>query len=282
VPGVLALAGPGEALGQLRAGFTTFFTGPLVVPALLIGFFYACLYRFGTAIYLHPRENTFCVPLNRCASLLSGVAASYILTVVSGLSPPSISQLAGTGIIFAALGFLMVSSLEPQRRAGHALAQRVFLFVCAGNTSRSPMAQILCNEEIARWLGLAPDQLAGAPIMALSAGLSARGGQPLSAAAARTLRGLGVAPQPHAARDITSAMVEQAETIFCMTEAQRRTLVERFPAASAKARLLDPDGHDIDDPSGADDDAYRRLGERLRELTRHQLRPVLAGWGGSA
>ena len=47
------------------------------MPALLIGLGYACLYLFGTMIYLDAREFTFCVPVNRAGSLLSGAMRPF-------------------------------------------------------------------------------------------------------------------------------------------------------------------------------------------------------------
>ena len=85
MPALFALIGRGEIALELRAGFTTFFAGPLVVPALLIGVLYGCLYLFGTGIYLDRRENTYCIPLNRCSSLLSGLFASFGLTLLARL-----------------------------------------------------------------------------------------------------------------------------------------------------------------------------------------------------
>jgi len=76
------------------------------LPAVLIGALYSCLYCFGTLIYLDCRENTFCIPLNRCASLLSGVCASFVLTLFLGQAPPSAAQLGSAGLIVAALLFL--------------------------------------------------------------------------------------------------------------------------------------------------------------------------------
>ena len=73
VPAALALIGHTEILLELRAGFTTFFSGPVVIPALLIGVLYGCLYVFGTGIYLDRRENTYCIPLNRCSEPAVGL-----------------------------------------------------------------------------------------------------------------------------------------------------------------------------------------------------------------
>ncbi len=267
IPALFALIGRGEISLELRAGFTTFFAGPLVFPALLIGVLYGCLYVFGTGIYLDHRENTYCIPLNRCSSLLSGIFASVGLTLVLGLQRPSGYQLAAAGIILTALAILMVSTIQGNRRAVRELAHRIILFVCAGNTSRSPMAQALCNDEILRRLGIPREQFDAASVRAISAGLTAEKGRPLSAAAQSTLQELGVAPHEHSSQLITAELVEQAESIFCMTEDQCRNVVSLFPAAESKVRRLDPEG-DIEDPSGQDLAAFLSMGERLQRLIR--------------
>ena len=50
-----------------------------------------------------------------------------------------------------------------------------------------------------------------------------------------------------------------------MTEALRRSLVERFPEAARRSRRLDPE-RDIDDPAASEDEAYHALAEHLRRL----------------
>jgi protein-tyrosine-phosphatase len=270
VPALYVLVGHGPISHELRAGFTTFFAGPPVVPALIIGVLYGCLYLFGTWIYLDRRENTYCIPLNRCASLLSGLVASFGLTWFLGWKLPSGYQLAGAGVIFAALAILMVSTVRGYRPAIRGLAQRLVLFVCAGNTSRSPMAQALCNDEILRRLGLPREGLDGIAVKAVSAGLTARPGRPFSAASRSALQQLGVSPHEHSSQEITPELVEQAERIFCMTEDQCRGLVSRFPEAVSKVRRLDPEG-DIEDPRGQDLAAFLSLGARLQELVRDRV-----------
>jgi hypothetical protein len=105
-----AAIGTGPILTELRSGFTGFFASSITLPSLLIGALYACLYFFGTLVYLDRRENTFCLPLNRCASVLSALVASYALAALFGLAPPSGAQLASAGLIIVAL--LVLSPLH--------------------------------------------------------------------------------------------------------------------------------------------------------------------------
>jgi protein-tyrosine-phosphatase len=270
VPALCLLIGDGPILAELRAGFTTVFADPLVFPALIIGVLYACLYMFGTGIYLDHRENTYCIPLNRCSSLLSGVVASFGLTWFLGWKPPSGYQIAGAVVILAVLAFLMVSTLRDSRPAMRGLAQRLVLFVCSGNTSRSPMAQALCNDEILRRLGLSLERLDDLPLRAVSAGLTARPGRPLSEASQSALQQLGVSPHQHSSQEVTPELVEHAERIFCMTEEQCRSLVSRFPAAASKVQRLDPDG-DLEDPSGQDLAVFVSLAARMQSLVRRRI-----------
>ena len=95
----------GEPMLDLRQGFTTFWQRyPAAVgPALLIGAIYACLFLFGTLIYLDRRENTFCVAVNRGSSILSGVVAALALAAVRGGSAPPLSQLLSAALIIVAL-----------------------------------------------------------------------------------------------------------------------------------------------------------------------------------
>jgi hypothetical protein len=66
---------------------------------------------------LQKQENTFCVPVNRCSSVLAGVFASYALTIFLAQPPPSGRELLGAGIIVAAILFLTIPTLVQKRSA---------------------------------------------------------------------------------------------------------------------------------------------------------------------
>ena len=322
VPGAIALIGTGRIPLELRHGFTSFFSTPAIWPSLLIGVLYACLCFFGTRIYLDCRENTFCLPLNRCSSLLAAIAGSYALTFLYLRKPPGPGEVAGAGlIIFAILllsplhhfrrqlsrieGLLSESQLifqglvtgssgmepadlrllkagvnkkkVPASREGDPVfvesLRRVFLFVCSGNTSRSPMAQAICTQEIARRLRVSTEELSNHNVRVISAGLAAKPGSPMKLQAQFALQRLQVGSKTHASQSLTRDIVEQAERIFCMTESQRHGVIADFFAPPDKVLLLDPQG-DIEEPSETDSDAFLNCAKRIVTLVSKRLDEV--------
>ena len=269
-PLALALIGRGEMMLELRRGFLDIFSSSVTVPAMLIGALYAGLYCFGTLIYLDCRENTFCIPLNRCSSLLAGMFATFGLAFLFGQSLPSEAQLGGAGLIVLALLFLSplhhieryVPFLKP-RRTPVLQPERLFLFVCSGNTCRSPMAAAMANAEIARRLRIPFKSLETVNIRALSAGISARVGAPLTPEAAEVLQSLNVPVRPHAARNLTPELAEQAELIFCMTSAHRQAVIEMLPSVAGKTYCLDLE-RDVEDPIGKGMPAYIACARRIQ------------------
>jgi hypothetical protein len=110
IPAVLALLGGSETASQFRIGFSQLFTVSVGLLGWLIGFFYAGLGICLSFIYLDRRENTFCMPLFACSSLLSGIVASYILVWWLRAPAPTGVQIGAALLIIAAL--LIMSPLH--------------------------------------------------------------------------------------------------------------------------------------------------------------------------
>ena len=266
-----ALIGFGTVGEELRRGFTSFLLTPAAVPAFLVGLLYEGLFIFGSLIYLDPREYTFCVPVNRGASLFAVVVSSYGLTLLFGMPPPTLWQLAAAGLVVVALLVLAWPALRSRREGDHVPERtRLLLFVCGGNTCRSPMAVAVARAELAARLRIPWRDFARSPVQAVSAGVKAETGTPLTPEAVVALREIGVPAIRHRARPVTAEMIERAETVFCMTRSQRERVIALVPAASGKTVCLDPDG-DVPDPIGQGQEAYRACLARIRGAVRLRL-----------
>lgn len=104
---ILPLAGAAAGVTGLRRGVMLMVSGSATANVgFLIGLLYATLYIFTTLIYLDRRENTFCMSMNCCSSLLAGIAGSYALSAFLDMPSPQWFELTGVGMIIVALMFL--------------------------------------------------------------------------------------------------------------------------------------------------------------------------------
>ncbi len=138
------------------------------------------------------------------------------------------------------------------------LAGTIFLFICTGNTCRSPMAEALCKALLAKRIGCRADELVGRGYVVLSAGVSAAEGMPAASHAVEVVRSRGGSLDDHASRRASPDLVRHADHIIAMTADHLDVLLDRVPDVADRARLLDAGGDDIDDPVGSDLATYQR------------------------
>ncbi|RUL89159.1 arsenate reductase/protein-tyrosine-phosphatase family protein [Tautonia sociabilis] len=151
------------------------------------------------------------------------------------------------------------------------LCGTIILFVCTGNTCRSPMAEALFKAMLADRLGCGPGELEARGWLVLSAGLSAMPGAPAAEHAVEVVAALGGSLSSHSSRRLTPEIVRAADRIVVMTRGHLDALLHHAPEAAGRARLLDPEGFDIDDPVGSDLTTYRETAEAIRRHLEHLL-----------
>ena len=127
------------------------------------------------------------------------------------------------------------------------------LFVCTGNTCRSPMALGLFR------LLVQQKDTAGRSILD-SAGLSAAEGLPASKNAILVCQELGIDISSHQARRISGSELDLWDTFFTMS----RTHAYILEQAGAPSQKIYVPSY-IEDPFGQDLDAYRRCRNKLAE-----------------
>src|SRR5207244_2128934 len=104
----------------------------------------------------------------------------------------------------------------------------LILFVCTGNTCRSPLAEVLCKKLLAEQLGCLPEELPRYGFIVLSAGLAALSGGEAAPEAIETARELGADLRGHSSRPLTSRLVAQADYLIAMTHSHLLALASQF------------------------------------------------------
>ena len=131
------------------------------------------------------------------------------------------------------------------------------VFVCAGNTCRSPMAEALLKRAL--------KARGREDIQVESAGLSATPGEPANWNARLAMKELGISLNLHRARSLYDRNLEGA-LVLAMTRAQADYVKLVFPGARVDAlRDYAGLGGDVDDPYGGPPEVYMRTALRIAE-----------------
>jgi hypothetical protein len=111
---VVALAaiswtGLSSQAGELSWGFTRAWNDPVFMLLAGGGFTLTIISVFAAIILLDPRENSYCVPLERSSSLLAGLAAAFMLHAFWGQPMPTHSEIVGAALLLAAILLLTLA-----------------------------------------------------------------------------------------------------------------------------------------------------------------------------
>lgn len=140
--------------------------------------------------------------------------------------------------------------------------KKKIVFVCTGNTCRSPMAQFLMTEYLQR-TGILGYEV-------LSAGIAAKKGDKINPKSALVLSENGISADGFSSVLLKEKLLVDAFAVICMTERQKEYLTDMRWNALRKAGRTDTEevennvysfaeltGYEILDPYGKDTDCYR-------------------------
>lgn len=174
-----------------------------------------------------------------------------------------------TIVLFAADGWRIVRRGVYDERAIRRMMSRRILFICSGNTCRSPLAAGIAKKILADRLGCRVDELSERGWEVSSAGLSSSAGAGASGEAVAVARQYGADISRHRSRGATAELITGADLVLCMTGAQVAA-ARRIAGESADIRRLDPDC-DITDPMGGGMDAYNRTAGQIARAVENLL-----------
>ncbi len=159
------------------------------------------------------------------------------------------------------------------RRMIDDLARINLLFVCTGNTCRSPMARGIAERLVAERMGCAPGDLAQHNIEICSAGTSAARGVSASSHAVEVLAERSIDISSHTTQPLTAELVNRADYIFTMTEVHRNIVNDLAPSANDRTVTLCAEG-DIADPIGAGRDVYADCAHTIQNALAIRLQEI--------
>lgn len=132
------------------------------------------------------------------------------------------------------------------------------LFVCTGNTCRSPMAEALMKQKSLKF-------------DVQSAGVYAANNEPANRNATEALKGVGITCD-HSSQPVTNKLIDWADLVLTMTEQHKQLLMLQYQGDQKKYFTLkeyvlgaetSTMNHDISDPFGGELCVYK---ETLKEL----------------
>jgi protein-tyrosine-phosphatase/tRNA A37 threonylcarbamoyladenosine synthetase subunit TsaC/SUA5/YrdC len=160
------------------------------------------------------------------------------------------------------------------------LSSLMVLFVCTGNTCRSPMAEGLFRHLVARRLGCRPDEIDGQGVIVASAGIAAWSGGRASTGALTAMAEAGIDLSAHESQPLTESLIRQADVIWTMTAAHRAAILAQFPEAGDRVAVLSPDRMDVVDPIGGPVETYRECARQIRAHLESRLDTLDVGHSG--
>ncbi|MCA8988301.1 MAG: low molecular weight protein arginine phosphatase [Planctomycetaceae bacterium] len=223
------------------------------------------LIGFGYDFSAPSSEERYCADLDTLANRLPNCLNYGIEDYrQQNRSAPAQVKIHSEGVTVIPSSELSETSILAHGRIG-------ILFVCTGNTCRSPMAEAICRQMIADRLGCSPEQIAQYGVEVASAGVAADFGYPASPEAVSLLAEQQIDLSSHLSQPLTQTLLDRSDLVYTLTEHHRQIILTHRPDLEKSIRLLSQSGIDIPDPIGGDREIY----DQCRQAIEASLKPIV-------
>ncbi|MCL2304776.1 MAG: L-threonylcarbamoyladenylate synthase [Planctomycetaceae bacterium] len=161
------------------------------------------------------------------------------------------------------------------RTAVDRLKAKIVIFVCTGNTCRSPMAEVLCRKLLATHFHCSMEEVENYGYVVMSAGVAAGDQFPASSSAQQIMSARGLSLNDHQSQPLNETHIRFADKIYAMTRNHRETILSLWPSADTRLFVLRTDGGDIADPYGGNLALYENCVDQIEDELIKRMSEIL-------
>jgi len=151
-----------------------------------------------------------------------------------------------------------------------AISEINFLFVCTGNTCRSPIAVGIFRKYLAKKLKCEIDQLDKIGYKVISAGIVDMAGSPATTEAIATCDAKGIDITAHKSQTLSQQLIEESDFIYAMGRVHCERIVNLCPKSANKCVLL-AENEEIPDPIGQTREFYNNCAELIEKAVKKRI-----------